>query len=52
MKAARMGHDIAAAKHAKPGQIAPACLLQKGGDIVPIPKRRKYLEENVAGETV
>ena len=52
VKAARMGHDIAAAKHAKPGQIAPACLLQKGGDIVPIPKRRKYLEENVAGETV
>jgi aryl-alcohol dehydrogenase-like predicted oxidoreductase len=28
--------------------------LHKGGDIVPIPgtKRRKYLEENVAAETV
>jgi aryl-alcohol dehydrogenase-like predicted oxidoreductase len=54
MKAARMVHDIAAAKHAKPGQIALAWLLHKGGDIVPIPgtKRRKYLEENVAAETV
>ncbi len=54
VKAARMVFDIAAAKHAKPGQIALAWLLQKGGDIVPIPgtKRRKYLEENVAAETV
>ncbi len=46
--------DIAAAKGAKPGQIALAWLLHKGTDfsvdIVPIPgtKRRKYLEENVA----
>ena len=32
-----------------PGQIAPAGLLNKGDDIVPIPgtKRRKFLEENV-----
>jgi aryl-alcohol dehydrogenase-like predicted oxidoreductase len=54
MKAARIVHDIARAKHAKPGQIALAWLLQKGDDIVPIPgtKHRKYLEENVAGETV
>ena len=54
VKAARMVHDIAAAKHAKPGQIALAWLLHKGEDIVPIPgtKRRKYLEENVAAETV
>jgi aryl-alcohol dehydrogenase-like predicted oxidoreductase len=54
VQAARMVHDIAAAKHAKPGQIALAWLLHKGGDIVPIPgtKRRKYLEENVAAETV
>jgi aryl-alcohol dehydrogenase-like predicted oxidoreductase len=54
VKAARMVHDIAAAKHAKPGQIALAWLLNKGEDIVPIPgtKRRKYLEENVAAETV
>jgi len=54
VKAARMVHEIAAAKHAKPGQIALAWLLQKGEDIVPIPgtKRRKYLEENVAAESV
>jgi hypothetical protein len=49
-----MVNEIAAAKHAKPGQIALAWLLQKGEDIVPIPgtKRRKYLEENVAAESV
>jgi aryl-alcohol dehydrogenase-like predicted oxidoreductase len=54
VKAARMVFDIAAAKHAKPGQIALAWLLQKGGDMVPIPgtKRRKYLEENVAAATI
>jgi aryl-alcohol dehydrogenase-like predicted oxidoreductase len=54
VEAARMVHDIAAAKHSKPGQIALAWLLHKDGDIVPIPgtKRRKYLEENVAAETV
>jgi aryl-alcohol dehydrogenase-like predicted oxidoreductase len=42
------------AHHAKPAQIALAWLLHKGKDIVPIPgtKRRKYLEENVAAETV
>jgi aryl-alcohol dehydrogenase-like predicted oxidoreductase len=54
LKAARMVHEIAAVKHAKPGQIALAWLLHKGEDIVPIPgtKRRKYLEENVAADTV
>ena len=54
VKAARMVHDLAAAKHAKPGQIALAWLLHKGDFIVPIPgtKRRNYLEENVAAETV
>jgi aryl-alcohol dehydrogenase-like predicted oxidoreductase len=54
VKAARIVHDIATTKHAKPGQIALAWLLHKGDDIVPIPgtKRRKYLEENVAAETV
>jgi aryl-alcohol dehydrogenase-like predicted oxidoreductase len=54
VKAARMVHDIATAKHAKPGQIALAWLLQKGEDIVPIPgtKRQQYLEENVAAESV
>ena len=50
MRAARTVGDIAAAKHAKPGQIALAWLLRKGDDIVPIPgtKRRRYLEENAA----
>ena len=54
VQAARMVREIAAVKHATPGQIALAWLLHKGGDIVPIPgtKRRKYLEENVAAETV
>jgi aryl-alcohol dehydrogenase-like predicted oxidoreductase len=54
VKAAQIVHEIAAATHAKPGQIALAWLLQKGEDIVPIPgtKRRKYLEENVAAEDV
>ena len=49
MRAARIVRDIAAAKGAKPGQVALAWLLHKGDDIVPIPgtKRRKYLEENV-----
>ncbi|MEJ1959806.1 MAG: aldo/keto reductase [Nitrosomonadales bacterium] len=47
-------HEIAAARHAKPGQIALAWLLHKADDIVPIPgtKRRKYLEENVAAATI
>jgi aryl-alcohol dehydrogenase-like predicted oxidoreductase len=50
MKAAQIVRDIAAARGAKPGQIALAWLLAKGSDIVPIPgtKHRKYLEENVA----
>jgi aryl-alcohol dehydrogenase-like predicted oxidoreductase len=54
VEAARIVHDIAAAAHATPGQIALAWLLNKGDDIVPIPgtKRRKYLEENVAGASV
>jgi aryl-alcohol dehydrogenase-like predicted oxidoreductase len=54
VKATQTVRDIAAVKHAKPAQIALAWLLQKGGDIVSIPgtKRRKYLEENVAAETV
>jgi aryl-alcohol dehydrogenase-like predicted oxidoreductase len=54
VEAARTVRDIAAAKDAKPGQIALAWLLQKGDDIVPIPgtKRRTYLEENVSAEAV
>ena len=49
-----MVFDIAAANHAKPGQIALAWLLHKGADIVPIPgtKRKQYLEENVAAENI
>ncbi len=54
VQAAQTVRDIAAAKRAKPGQIALAWLLHKGGDIVPIPgtKRRTYLEENVAAGTL
>jgi aryl-alcohol dehydrogenase-like predicted oxidoreductase len=54
MQAARAVRDIAAAKGAKPGQIALAWLLRKGDDIVPIPgtKRRHYLEENVAAASI
>jgi aryl-alcohol dehydrogenase-like predicted oxidoreductase len=54
MRAAQVVRDIAAIKRTKPGQVALAWLLQKGGDIVPIPgtKRRKYLEENVSAEAV
>jgi len=52
--AAQTVRDIAATKHAKPGQIALAWLLHKGPSIVPIPgtKRRGYLEENVAAAAV
>ena len=54
LQAARMVHEIAAARHAQPSQIALAWLLHKGEDIVPIPgtKRVKYLEENVAAASV
>ena len=54
VNAAQTVRDIAAAKHAKPGQIALAWLLHKGDDIVPIPgtKRRKYLEENIAAGAI
>ena len=54
VKAAQIVREIAAATHAKPGQIALAWLLHKGEDIVPIPgtKRRKYLEENVAAASL
>jgi len=50
VRAASVVRDMAARKHATPGQIALAWLLHKGDDIVPIPgtKRRTYLEENVA----
>jgi aryl-alcohol dehydrogenase-like predicted oxidoreductase len=54
VKATQTIRDIASVKHAKPGQIALAWLLQKGDNIVPIPgtKRRKYLEENVAADSI
>ena len=54
VKAAQTVRDIAAIKHAKPGQIALAWVLHKGQDFVPIPgtKRRKYLEENVAAAAI
>jgi aryl-alcohol dehydrogenase-like predicted oxidoreductase len=54
VRAAQTVREIAVAMHAKPGQIALAWLLHKGGDIVPIPgtKRRSYLEENVAAATL
>ncbi len=42
---------IAGQKGITPGQLALAWVLAQGDDIVPIPgtKRRKYLEENIAG---
>ena len=52
--AAQTVRDIAATKHAKPGQIALAWLLHKSPSIVPIPgtKRRTYLEENIAAAAI
>ena len=54
LRAASAVREVAAAKHATPGQIALAWLLAKGDDVVPIPgtKRRRYLEENVAAAEV
>ncbi len=45
---------VAAEVGAKPGQVALAWLLAKGGDIAPIPgtKRVSYLEENVAADVI
>jgi aryl-alcohol dehydrogenase-like predicted oxidoreductase len=45
---------MAKAKGCKAGQLALAWVLAQGEDIVPIPgtKRRKYLEENAAADTV
>lgn len=41
-------------KGCTPGQLALAWVLAQGDDIVPIPgtKRRRYLEENLAAETI
>ena len=54
MAAAETVRQFAKRKGAKPGQIALAWLLHKGGDIVPIPgtKRRSYLEENVGAASI
>ena len=54
MRAASVVQDLARRKGATPSQVALAWLLHKGEDIVPIPgtKRRRYLEENVAGATL
>jgi len=54
VQAARTVRDVAERLKAKPGQVALAWLLHKGGDIVPIPgtKRRAYLEENVAAAAI
>jgi aryl-alcohol dehydrogenase-like predicted oxidoreductase len=45
---------IAEEKRCAPSQLALACVLAQGKDIVPIPgtKRRKYLEENVGALAV
>lgn len=54
LEAAKIVHEIAGEVGAKSGQVALAWLLHKGEDIVPIPgtKRRAYLQENVASDTV
>jgi aryl-alcohol dehydrogenase-like predicted oxidoreductase len=46
--------QLAAQKSCKPGQIAIAWVLARGQDILPIPgtKRLKYLEENLAADSV
>ncbi|WP_199439515.1 aldo/keto reductase [Umezawaea beigongshangensis] len=45
---------VAARHDVTPGQIALAWVQHRGEDVVPIPgtKRRKYLEENVAAESL
>jgi len=50
----RVVFDIAAAKNAKPGQIALASRLHKGGRhrADPGTKRRVYLEENASAEAI
>jgi aryl-alcohol dehydrogenase-like predicted oxidoreductase len=49
----RLG-ELARDKGVTPAQLALAWVLDRGGDIVPIPgtKRRRYLEENVAAVDV
>ena len=54
VRAASSVREIAEVKGVTPGQVALAWLLQKGGDIIPIPgtRRRTYLEENIAAADV
>jgi aryl-alcohol dehydrogenase-like predicted oxidoreductase len=46
--------EIAREKNCKPAQLALAWVLAQGDNIVPIPgtKKRKYLEENVAADSI
>jgi aryl-alcohol dehydrogenase-like predicted oxidoreductase len=50
----RKVEDLAKEKQCTPSQLALAWVLAQGDDIVPIPgtKRRRYLEENAAADTV
>jgi aryl-alcohol dehydrogenase-like predicted oxidoreductase len=54
VRAAASVHALAKQHGVTGGQIALAWLLQRGPDVVPIPgtKRRSYLEENVAADTI
>jgi aryl-alcohol dehydrogenase-like predicted oxidoreductase len=51
---ARRVGELAEAKGVTPGQLALAWVLSRGEDVIPIPgtKRRSYLEENLAAETI
>lgn len=54
VRAASVVQEIGRLRNATPAQVALAWLLQKGGDIVPIPgtKRIKYLEENIGAASL
>ncbi|MFD1727148.1 aldo/keto reductase [Rhizobium viscosum] len=54
VRAAEAVRSVASSLGAKPGQVALAWILHKGGDFVPIPgtKRRTYLEDNIAAASI
>lgn len=54
LRLAQAVHELAAARHATPAQVALAWLLRQGPDIVPIPgcKRREHLEDNLGAAAV
>src|SRR5271163_5005177 len=54
MRAAGIVRAVADEAQGTPGQVALAWLLQKGGDVVPIPgtKRRTFLEDNLVAATI